>query len=95
MAYKERHNRWTELWMKFVTWREHHIKEKSFMVILALVIGIACGLAAQLLKYLIGAISGLLTAHFNTTQASAKAITASFSQREAISSVFNLSSNIE
>ncbi len=69
MAYKERHNRWTELWMKFVTWREHHIKEKSFMVILALVIGIACGLAAQLLKYLIGAISGLLTAHFNTTQA--------------------------
>ena len=53
MAYKETHNRWTDLWMKFITWREHHISEKSFMVILSLVTGIVCGLAAQLLKLLI------------------------------------------
>ncbi len=69
MAYKETHNRWTDLWMKFVTWREHHISEKSFMVILSLVTGIVCGLAAQLLKLLIELIAGLLTSHFNTTEA--------------------------
>lgn len=69
MAYKETYNRWTDLWMKFVTWREHHISEKSFMVILSLVTGIVCGLAAQLLKLLIELIAGLLTSHFNTTEA--------------------------
>lgn len=69
MAYKETHNRWTDLWMKFITWREHHISEKSFMVILSLVTGIVCGLAAQLLKLLIELIAGLLTSHFSTTEA--------------------------
>ncbi len=69
MAYKETHNRFTELWMRFVIWREHHIREKSFLLILALVVGVCCGFAAQLLKYLIHLIAGLLTAHMSTTTA--------------------------
>ncbi|MDE7116982.1 MAG: chloride channel protein [Muribaculaceae bacterium] len=69
MAYKERHNRFTDLWMKLVIWREHHIREKSFLLILALFVGVCCGFAAQLLKYLIHMIAGLLTAHMNTTTA--------------------------
>lgn len=69
MAYKETHNRFTELWMRFVIWREHHIREKSFLVILALVVGVCCGFAAQILKYLIHLIAGLLTAHMSTTTA--------------------------
>ncbi len=69
MAYKERHNRFTDLWMKLVIWREHHIREKSFLLILALFVGVCCGFAAQLLKYMIHMIAGLLTAHMNTTTA--------------------------
>lgn len=47
--------------MKMLVWREKHIRERSFLVILALVTGIVSGLAAVLLKFLIGAISGFLT----------------------------------
>lgn len=57
------------MWMKLVTWREQHIKERNFVLILALFVGIACGFAAQLLKYLIHLISGLLTSHMSTTTA--------------------------
>ncbi len=69
MAYTEHHNRLTRLWFKIVMWREKHIKERSFLVMLALVVGIIGGLAAQLLKYLIHAISGLLTSHIHSTSA--------------------------
>lgn len=48
--------------MRILLWREKHITEKNFMVILALVIGVLCGFAALLLKWLIHAISGLLGA---------------------------------
>lgn len=65
MAYSETNNKFTELWMKFIIWREHHINEKNFLLILALVVGIICGLAAQLLKYMIHLISNLLTSHMN------------------------------
>lgn len=44
-------------------WREQHIKEKTFVVMLALVVGAVSGLAAVLLKFLIGFIAGLLTKH--------------------------------
>lgn len=44
-------------------WRESHIKEKTFVVILALVVGAVSGLAAVLLKFLIGSIAALLTKH--------------------------------
>lgn len=44
-------------------WRETHIKEKTFVVVLALVVGAVSGLAAVLLKFLIGFIAGVLTKH--------------------------------
>ncbi len=44
-------------YMKLLAWREKHISEKTFVVMLALVIGIASGLAAVLLKFLISTIS--------------------------------------
>lgn len=69
MAYQERHNKFTELWLKIVIWREHHVSERSLIVLLSLVIGVVCGLAAQLLKYLIHIIKYLLTNHFSTTTA--------------------------
>lgn len=67
MAYKETHNRFTEMWLSVVKWRERHFKESSFIIFLALVVGIICGFAAQLLKLLIHVIQHLLTAHVNAT----------------------------
>lgn len=69
MAYKETHNRFTEWWMKMVLWREHHIKERSFLIILALIVGVICGFAAQFLKFLIHLIATFLTSHFSATSA--------------------------
>lgn len=69
MAYKETHNRLTDLWMRFVIWREHHIKERNFVILLSLLIGIICGFAAQLLKFLIHLFASFLTSHFSATQA--------------------------
>lgn len=68
MAYSERHNWFTEHWLKIVTWRDRHISEKNFLVVLSVIVGIICGLAAQLLKYLIHLISSTLTSHFSITQ---------------------------
>lgn len=45
MAYKERNNILTEWWYRVVGWRERHIKERSFVVILAFVVGIQIGRA--------------------------------------------------
>ncbi len=67
MAYKEYHNGFTEWWATVVTWRERHVSERNLIIVLALVIGVACGFAAQLLKYLIHLIAGFLTAHFSQT----------------------------
>lgn len=69
MAYKERHNKFTEWWLKVVGWRERHISERNFVVVLALVVGVICGFAAQLLKFLIHTISSLLTSHLSSTTA--------------------------
>lgn len=46
---------------KVLIWREKHIKEKNFVLILAFLVGIFGGLAAMLLKFLIHLISGSLT----------------------------------
>ncbi|MDE5812754.1 MAG: chloride channel protein, partial [Muribaculaceae bacterium] len=67
MAYKETHNRFTEWWAEVVQWRERHIKERNFVILLALVVGVVCGFAAQLLKYLIHTIAHHLTEHFSAT----------------------------
>lgn len=69
MAYSEKHNKFTEYWLKAVEWRERHFKENQFVVILSLVIGVICGFAAQLLKFLIHAISSFLTSHLIITGA--------------------------
>lgn len=67
MAYKETHNRFTEWWADIVSWRERHIKESNFLIFLALIVGVICGFAAQLLKYLIHTIAHILTSHFSET----------------------------
>lgn len=67
MAYQERHNWWTDGWVNVVAWRERHIGERSFVVMLSLIVGVICGFAAQLLKYLIHIIADALTSHFSET----------------------------
>ena len=52
-------------WKRLLLWREKHVPEKTFVVILALIIGITSGLAAVLLKTLIGLIAGFLTNRFD------------------------------
>lgn len=51
--------------MALLLWREHHIKEKTFVIILALLVGVFGGVAALVLKTLIHLISGFLTAHLS------------------------------
>ncbi|MDE6316822.1 MAG: chloride channel protein [Muribaculaceae bacterium] len=54
--------------MSFLIWRERHIKEKTFVMMLAFVVGLLCGFAALLLKWLIHFIGGQLTAHANISE---------------------------
>lgn len=69
MAYTENHNRATAFWLRVVKWRERHFRENRFVIFLSLIIGIICGFAAQLLKFLIHFISSLLTSHLSLTNA--------------------------
>ena len=55
-------------WKRLLIWREKHIPDKTFVVMLALVVGVASGLAAVLLKTLIALIAGFLTSRFNIEQ---------------------------
>lgn len=57
----------SSLYLKLLIWREKHIKERNFVLILALIVGIALGFAALLLKYLIHIISDALLSHFAVT----------------------------
>lgn len=52
----------------FLLWREKHVKEKTFVVILSLVVGILGGFAALILKSLIHLISNALTSHLDITE---------------------------
>jgi CIC family chloride channel protein len=54
--------------MKVLIFRERHIKEKTLVIILSLIVGIVAGLAAMLLKWLIHTISGSLTSFVNINQ---------------------------
>ena len=56
--------------MALLLWRERHIKEKTFVIILALVVGIVAGIAALVLKTLIHVISTVLTSHINIEEGS-------------------------
>lgn len=56
--------------MRFILWRERHVKEKNFVLVLALFVGVFAGLAAMVLKWLIHTISGVLTTHINVDRKS-------------------------
>lgn len=57
------------LLMRVLTWREDHISERSFLLILAFVVGVLSGFAALLLKFLISIIASTLSEHINITGA--------------------------
>ena len=63
-AYKTVH----ELWLRFLIWRERHIKEKTFVIILSLIVGLLAGIAAMALKWLIHIISGELTSDIRISE---------------------------
>lgn len=54
-----------KFFLGLVAWRERHISEKNFVMLLALFVGVFAGFAAMLLKWLIHLISGVLTAGIN------------------------------
>lgn len=62
--------RFNELFMKLLVWRERYIKEKTFVIILALVVGIVAGVAALVLKTLIHLISTALTSKIDIEEGS-------------------------
>ncbi len=55
-------------WIRLLMWRERHIPDKTFVALLALVVGVTAGLAAVLLKTLIGLIASFLTSRFSIEQ---------------------------
>lgn len=52
---------------KVLLWRERHVSEKAFVLILALIVGTLGGFAALLLKWLIHVIQHALTSHLAIT----------------------------
>ncbi|MEF9924419.1 MAG: chloride channel protein [Muribaculaceae bacterium] len=54
--------------LKLLVWREKHIKEKNFVLILALIIGVLSGFAALFLKFLIGLIASMVTSHISVSE---------------------------
>ncbi len=59
--------RFSDTMLRISKWRERHIKEKTFVVVLALLVGIIGGFAALALKGLIFLISSTLTGNLNVT----------------------------
>lgn len=53
------------MFMEFLQWREKHIKEKNFVLILAFVTGVICGFVALAFKWLIHFISSRLLIDIN------------------------------
>ena len=51
-------------WLRMLQWREKHIPDKTFVAMLAFIVGLTAGLAAVLLKTLIGLIADFLTRRF-------------------------------
>lgn len=56
-----------DAFMRFLVWREKHVKERTFIIFLALIVGIFGGLAALLLKMAIHFISRAATSTINVT----------------------------
>ena len=63
-AYKVVHD-W---WLRLLIWRERHIKEKTLVLVLSLAVGLAAGLAAMVLKWLIHVISGSLMSDMRVSE---------------------------
>lgn len=59
--------RFSNTMLRFAHWRETHIKEKSFVVVLALLVGVLGGCAALALKTFIYLISHALTSRMSVT----------------------------
>ncbi|MDE6509917.1 MAG: chloride channel protein, partial [Muribaculaceae bacterium] len=59
-------NRLNAWLLRFVAWRQRNIKERTFVMVLALIVGVLCGVAAMVLKALIHYIATVLTGHMNT-----------------------------
>lgn len=57
------------LFQRFVLWREKHLKEKQFILILSFLVGILTAMAALVLKLMIHGIQNFLTENFNSTEA--------------------------
>ena len=57
------------LLQQLIRWREEHISEKRFVLLLSFLVGIFTALAAWVLKMLIHQIEAFLTENFDTTQA--------------------------
>jgi len=54
---------------RFIQWREQHIKDKQFILILSFIVGICCAIAAFVLKMLIAWIQSILTGSFISSEA--------------------------
>ncbi len=61
----EKKHGFRDWFFRFLIWRDKHIKEKNFVIVLALFVGLFSGIAAVILKFLIHFISGMLTSHIN------------------------------
>ena len=57
------------LFYRFLLWREQHIKEKHFILIISFMVGICTAIAAIVLKQLIHFIQHLLTGNFDAAGA--------------------------
>ncbi|MBP9016490.1 MAG: chloride channel protein [Paludibacteraceae bacterium] len=57
--------KWNEIYLKVIAWREKHIKERQFILILSFLTGIFAALAAFLLKFAIHSVQSLVTESFN------------------------------
>lgn len=65
MAYKQQNpdSPLNRAFLSFLAWREKHVSEKTFVIFLALIVGVCGGVAAIILKSLIHIISSLLLSH--------------------------------
>ncbi|MDE5642643.1 MAG: chloride channel protein, partial [Muribaculaceae bacterium] len=61
------HSRIHDSFMRFLMWREKHVKERTFIIFLALLVGVLGGFAAMLLKTAIHFISRAATSTINVT----------------------------
>lgn len=67
-SFKDIRRLWNKGFLSLVLWRERHIKEKNFVLVLSLLVGLLGGVAALILRSLIYYISTFLTSFISITQ---------------------------